>query len=367
MARRLAPNGVYVTWVDSRIGDVGVDIVLETLAQTFGECWLSFMSGEYYMLACASERVTPGGIDAVASNEVLGDYLAEEHQLPARLIPYHVISTRALDLRSGRAPVNRLDFPILEFEMARLSEESFEGFTRRLEETIDLGDVRRRLQAHMAWRPAEFALGKDLRLGRSSRLGELLQDAVAERFPTELDYEAGALQLAAEVGSGDAFYKYGKRLLGRNYAAGAVVAFERALALETAAVDVRYNLGRALYGVGRWEEALVEFLDQWQLDEDARAPLAVVRTLIELGRLPEALEWLARAEEVEPDRSEVPYYRGVVLEGSEDFQRAVMCYRRALSLDPGNELAQDALARLSLQPASSSEHRAPQAPGAGSP
>ncbi len=347
VARRLAPNGVYVTWVDSRIGDVGVDIILETLAQTFDDCWLSFMSGEYYLLACAREEIVPGGLGAVAGNRTLAVYLAEEHELPARLIPHHVISTTALELRpTGAVPVNRLDYPILEFEMARLSDNDLAGFSQRLEAAIDLREVRRRLQPIMDWLPSDFAVYKDLRLSRDLRLTELLHGAVVEQFPLELDYEEAALRLAGEIGSGRAFYRYGKRLLGRDLAAGAATAFEEALALDAGVSDVRYYLARALFDAGRWESALSRFTEQWELDQNPRVPLAAARTLVELDRTSEALDWLGRADPAGEDAAEVAHYRGFALERTGEVAAAVMSYREALSIDPSHELALDALRRL---------------------
>lgn len=49
--RCLRPNGVYVTWVDARVGDRGLDIILKTVAAAgFKECALGGIKSGYFLL-----------------------------------------------------------------------------------------------------------------------------------------------------------------------------------------------------------------------------------------------------------------------------------------------------------------------------
>ena len=54
---RLAPGGVYVTWVDSRVGDHGLDIILNTLGRSFANCALACVKDSYFLLLCSDDPV----------------------------------------------------------------------------------------------------------------------------------------------------------------------------------------------------------------------------------------------------------------------------------------------------------------------
>jgi len=52
---RLSDDGVYVTWMDSRIGDKGADIILRSLQQSFQHCAISYVKGAYFLLIASDE------------------------------------------------------------------------------------------------------------------------------------------------------------------------------------------------------------------------------------------------------------------------------------------------------------------------
>ncbi len=48
--QRLAPGGLYVTWLDSRVGDHGANIMIETVTRGFNHCGLAQVSWSYLLL-----------------------------------------------------------------------------------------------------------------------------------------------------------------------------------------------------------------------------------------------------------------------------------------------------------------------------
>lgn len=162
---RLKPDGVYVTWLDWRVGDRGVDIILGTLAEQFAECWISYLSSGYFLLACSNAPMQLHRYHEVVGNRTLGETFERDYGLPLRLIPYGLLSTEALALRSpGGAPVNTFDRPVLEFEMARLqAHPSINGFRERLQREISPGRLRARLGRSMPWKVADFGRYQELR------------------------------------------------------------------------------------------------------------------------------------------------------------------------------------------------------------
>lgn len=320
---KMTPDGVYITWADSRVGDRGLDIILGTLAGSFESCWLCYLDADYFLLGCSNGELKPGLLEAVMQQERLREYLAREHTLPVRLLPYSIVSTRALELRSSTpAPINTLDFPALEFEMTQLSEgKPLLEFMRLLHERMDLRRVRSDVAPEMIWNPAEFAFLSDLRLRNESTLRRTLTGIIPWQFPvTGEDYDAAAATLAEEVGTAAAYFRYGSILLSRERYAGAASLLSAASALNPAQPQAHLLAGRALLALGEFEGAESEFLQEWELTRDGLAALAMGEVLIATARFGEALGWLDRAGQgaSQERRSQVRYYEGLVREGLGD-------------------------------------------------
>ncbi len=253
VASKLTPDGVYTTWIDRKIGDKGVDIILNTLESAFEHCWMNYLKSSYYLMACSNQELQLRQIEAVVNQSELRNYLAEEHYLPVDLIPYSVLSTDAFGLRADpNAPLNTIDFPVLEHEMARLdSEVRLVEFQERLAERLDLREVSRRLQPVMDWDPAGFALWSTLRLSPSNLLGEALDEVIPRQFG-DLSEPLGQLaeQTAALVDEAPAYYKFGHRLFRRDEFRTAVPLLEKAAELEVDNYRAHHYLGASLEALG---------------------------------------------------------------------------------------------------------------------
>ncbi len=348
---RLTPDGVYVTWMDQRIGDRGADIVLSTLATQFSSCWLNYMNYNYFLLACSNADIGVHQAEAVADNEVLRDFFVDAYSLPVRLLPYSVISTNSLALRSsGETTINTLDFPILEFEMARLqSRTSLEGFRERLQGQLDLGHLRNVVGSSVAWDPGEFLFHADLRISATSQLSRMLRRGALREFGSlDTAYDQAVLRLGEETGSAESMYDYGRQLMDRHRYPAAAVAFTRALDLDPATDNAHYQLARSYAASGDHDDAATHFLQAWELTSDDRIPLRLGRALIESDRYAEALPWLERAAAIEDedDAVELAYYRGVAHEGLNRGLEAKQHYEEALRVNPSHRQALEALQRL---------------------
>ncbi len=171
---RLQPDGVYVTWLDWRVGDLGVDIILSTLAEQFNDCWLSYLSTGYFLLACSNAPIELHRFAEVSQNPTLRELFAREYELPLPLVPYGILTTEALALRSrSGAPINTFDRPALEFEMARLqAHASIKGFSERLAREISPVRLRAQLGRSMPWRSADFGRYQQIRGREAEQLIE---------------------------------------------------------------------------------------------------------------------------------------------------------------------------------------------------
>ncbi len=262
VSSKLTPDGVYTTWIDRKIGDKGVDIILNTLDSAFEYCWMNYLKSSYYLMACSNEELQLRQIETVVNQPELREYLAEEHYLPAELIPYSVLSTDAFELRADRnAPLNTIDFPVLEHEMARLdSEVRLVEFQSRLTQRLNLREVSRRLQPVTDWDPAEFALWATLRLSTSNSLAESLAEVIPREFGDLSEPLGEVAELTANrIDEVPAFYKYGYRLYRRDEFEAALPLLEKAAELEVDNYRAHHYLGASLEELENPEAAKIQY------------------------------------------------------------------------------------------------------------
>ena len=263
VSNRLKPDGVYTTWLDRKVGDRGIDIILETLKGTFENCWLTYLKSSYYLLACSNADIGLKSLGKVVDNVQLKNYFAEKHTLPIDLIRYSVLSTNAYALRSREgARVNTLDFPVLEHEMARLDSDRTRlgRFKQLLIDRLDLRDVRDTVGGNIRWEAAEFVFWSDIRLRSSSTLGEALSDVVPRQFgDVAEDYRRVVLDYAAKLGTADAYERFGYELYKRRICSAAVEALEAALEVDPMLHEAQYYLGRCYERQGNDQLAAERF------------------------------------------------------------------------------------------------------------
>jgi spermidine synthase/Flp pilus assembly protein TadD len=348
---RLTPDGVYVTWIDSRIGDRGIDIILETLGRSFRHGWMLYVKTGYFLLACSNESLGFHQLDAVARNAELQTYFTEEYKMPLGMLPYSLVSTDVLALRSADSPpLNTLDFPALEFEMARVPDGGFREFGERILARFDTGARREAISSAMDWSSGECAFHAALRLPEDS----LLRGAFIDHLlPLDTDWEAvdrAALASAEELGSSSVFYKYGKVLYDSNRFEAAIAAFSRALELQPSMENIHYQLGKAYHDHGEFDSAAMHFRMEWERDRNRNVPLKLGMSLSQLGRFSEALAWLETAQVLTEygKRKKIAFWRGIACEGLNRPLEAQKHYLEALREDPEYKAARKAMNRLVL-------------------
>jgi tetratricopeptide (TPR) repeat protein len=344
--RRLAPDGVYVTWVDYRLGDRGLDTILESLEQAFENCSFSYLTPSYYMLTCSNEPLEFNNYEHVVSNERLREFFADHYQLSPGMFPYAVLVPDAFRLRSPESiPLNTLDYPALEFEMARLRRQAIPGFGKRLSQVLDLDELRSELGTEFEWDPWEFAFFAERRLASKEPLTRLIVGKVED---LDGSFDEVALRAAETVGSADAYYRNGRFLLRYDRYEAAITLLSRALELDSEKDNAHFHLARAYGGAGRFDLAFTHCMAEWELDRDNEVPMLAARVLIGDGRYEEALGWLDAAQllKYRSRPMDVFYFRGVAYEGLGDPVEARNQYLTALRFDENHGPALDALRKL---------------------
>ena len=108
--------------------------------------------------------------------------------------------------------------------------------------------------------------------------------------------------------------------------------------------QAHYNVGRALHGQGRLEEAAAEYQKALAIREDLAARCNLGAVLVTLGRLEAAIDEYRRAVSVEPGDATARNNLGVALRKAGRFKEAEGEFRKAVRLDPRYTTAQENLA-----------------------
>lgn len=343
----LKPDGIYTTWIDGRIGDYGVNIILETLADSFKHSWIYFVRSSYFIVACSNGEMGFGDLDALKNNAQLERFFEVEHLIPLRILPYSVFSTNAVAFKSPDAvPINTLDFPVLEFAMARLPTDHLKAFKGRLS-AMDLGAVRDAASRAMDWRPAEFLFFMDYRLREKTRLYKAMKRALEREFgDVGREYGEAVVRFAEDIGTAAAYRKFGEKLFDQKDFRAAARCFSKGIDLDPTLKDAHYFLGRCYQKNDEYERALLYYEREWELTRHGDAPMRAAKVLLKLGRCQEALQWLDVAADIGVKKERVFYYRGRGYECLGSRREARLQYEEALKASPGSKRARKGLLRL---------------------
>jgi len=186
---KLAPGGLYMTWLDSRVGDRGAEIMLESVTSNFEHCGLAQLGSNYLLMICSDKPIVAHHPMAVAEQPQLATYFREKHDIDPAGIAYQLINTDAAALtNSVRAPLNTLDYPVLEFEMARLRKRSLANLRKRIITNVNVAELGKAFR-HFDW-GLESMLSS---LKKTSGTGVYYQKLKLEYFLYRTYVDAGLL------------------------------------------------------------------------------------------------------------------------------------------------------------------------------
>ena len=123
--------------------------------------------------------------------------------------------------------------------------------------------------------------------------------------------------------------------------------YDVASQLESPGAELLVNWGLALNCAGRYQEAIYKLQQALMFRKTAHVYAELGMVYAKSGRMQEALQELALAEQINPRFEMIYIYRGNIAELAGDRAAAAREYQRALVIRPSNAAAQDALARVS--------------------
>jgi spermidine synthase len=192
---RLTTDGVYMTWMDSRVGDTGAAIMLRTLQDSFTHCALGAIKSTYYLVLCSQQPLRVPDPHRISRNPALAAYFRSEDIAP-EWISYNLLLGDAFRLlpRNTSVPLNTLDFPALEFEIARLSKRGLDGVKKQLREELrpmELGAT----SGVPSWDPVQALVYLESVVGTS-----FLVDAYRQNLQSQLPDFGPRLEWVRRVG-----------------------------------------------------------------------------------------------------------------------------------------------------------------------
>jgi len=127
----------------------------------------------------------------------------------------------------------------------------------------------------------------------------------------------------------------------------AAQSFEAASRLEPPSFDLLLDWGLALDCAGNWQDAVVKLQQSSTVQPSAHVQSQIGMVYAKHSKWEEALTALSQAEQIDPSFEMTYVYRGGVYESTGNLAAAAAQYQRALTLNPQNSIARDALARVS--------------------
>ncbi|MDQ6956317.1 MAG: tetratricopeptide repeat protein [Mariprofundaceae bacterium] len=335
--KRLTKGGVYVTWMDSRIGDKGADIILRSLHQSFKHGALAYVKGSYFLLIASDDPLVMHQQKAVTTQPELRKNLLEKHAVVSAWLPYQLMTTDLFSLiGNGEGSINTADNPILEFEMARLQNKHFNAFKKRLLAHISVEEIKSAMPMIGDGFPAPFVLQANNRLRNSSitrRWKALLPDKIIGKEKALAELARRKVQAELKH-TAQAWHHYAYQLIEVENYSLAIKAIQHELSLDPSFNDANYNLGVCYELLNQPEKALQAFERELSVDSnDKDVRYRIARLLVKKGDYQQALVLLnAYIENNALKHGRAFFYRGLVFHALGDEAQAKKDLMKAMRL-----------------------------------
>jgi spermidine synthase len=340
--KRLRPDGLYVTWMDTRIGSQGARIILSTVKQRFKHCSVVFIKSGYYLLLASDNPVRLQHPDLADKAPALKASLLKDKIIPYQL-SYNVLSSEVFTDKSAfTAPINTIDRPVLEFEMASLKKKDFSDFQKQLFDTMSLDDVARAVEPAMKYDPVEHIAHVRMALKNSSITARFEQ--LGRIYVTDMDSRVDEAILgmyrtvAQQVNDAEARHELGDQYRLRSRYEEAIDQYQQALVLDPKHKDTLFNIAACQEYLGQLNEALNTYGRAGKLDpSDLDVTYREARVNLKMGNLTDALAFIEHADQKSESTLEL---KAKILQESGRSNDAAAVYFELLKLNPDNTDAQ---------------------------
>lgn len=306
--RRLNPDGIYLTWMDSRVGTEGAQIILNTLKQRFKHCSILFVKAGYYLLIASDQPVRLQHPNVTDRAPMLRDDLLQKKIIP-RLLAYNVLSSELFtQAMAFDAPVNTIDRPMLEFSMAGMKKKEFKDFQQQLYGALSLEDVARSIEPAMPYDPIEHLA--HLKMAQRRSPIALTFEQLGQTYVRDMERRVNKATLtiyetvASSVNTAVAHYELGNEYRLRDRFEDALAEYEKVLQLDPTHPNVLFNMAACQEYQGRHAQALDLYTQARKLNpSDVDVSYRLARVNLNLDNLDEALVHINQALAQQPTKN----------------------------------------------------------------
>lgn len=229
--------------------------------------------------------------------------------------------------------------------------------------------LRRYLNSHAEAAEAKFLLGYVLfRQNQPSQSLAIYTAAAALQRPAADDFKIVGLDyvllndypdairwlersVKENPADAEALYHLGRAYYTQNWFDRAILAFQQALKLDPLYAKAHNNLGLALAAQNRLDIAEQAFRRAIQIGDETgkkseQPYINLAELLIDHNRVPEALNLLDTARQIEPTSDKIEQFRGRALLSEDRLAEAEAAFRAALALKPDNGVLHYQLGRV---------------------
>jgi spermidine synthase len=119
---RLAPDGIYTFWFDSRATEEGARIIFATVTKSFADCAFVYLRSGYCQVICSPQPLHPRPLSEADWPAPIREKLATQLLTPvATLVESLALPRHHLFDTDWGARINTFDLPVLEYTMASRS------------------------------------------------------------------------------------------------------------------------------------------------------------------------------------------------------------------------------------------------------
>jgi len=343
---RLQSDGIYTTWLDNRVGERGLRIILKTLQVEFKYCWVTRMKSQYFLLVASNEKPQIHNEESLYGNQKLNDYFASMHLRDIRNLRYSIINTNPYEYLNNddKIPLNTIDLPALEFEIAQLNKPMIDSFTDFLLDNYDFSEMRKQVFNH---RPIDLLelVSYYLKVDYQSTLTRHFLEFVQERYPEfQKDLEGYLLSYAVDVvnkyHTGESLDKLIFWQWYFNHIDYAEQTARRLLALYPDFYNVRYNVGLANEALGNYEVATEMFKEEISRDKNhCDAWYRLGRTRLKQNNLRDARASFFQCLVRKPWYNDANYYMAKTYFSEGKYDSSRLFVQAELTLDPEDNKA----------------------------
>ncbi|MDX8413305.1 MAG: tetratricopeptide repeat protein [Mariprofundales bacterium] len=354
--KNLNPGGLYVTWIDSRIGDEGADIILRSLQGSFRHSALLYVKSAYFLLICSDAPIHAFHPDMVGNNLQVRNDLWRNHHINANWLQYQLLTTDSYRLIGDpAAPINTLDYPALEFAMSSGRDSGLPKFRKRLLKAMENHALQGAALPDTEW-DSGAAIVHGRRLLHKSSIYKKIRDTLGKEQQDVATAWNHALFTKARLNatllpSAKHWHTLGKRLLKMQQYKQAIDAFRQALLLNPNHRNSHFNIATALEALEKYPEAAQHYQQELAIDtNDSAATYRVARVLVKQRKMDAAEPWFAKAAAMKqalPDS--FYYYRGLMHIAQHKRDNAIADLKRALAIHHDDQDILDLLIKLARE------------------